>query len=287
LATEVSPFEGPSPSKGDKGSHRFALWLFQQPTGMINFEELSPSIEQWDYEAFIEKHSLGKPVASNWHVTQYATARETNGNTWIDSKPDAIVYDPSRESAVDISLNCSATPLNVEYAIKFYSGTATCGNLFLEEDVEAEGVDAPRVSYELANEEEYYTLILLDIEAGMAGSWPQVTIPSIDAPVRHWTAGNIPGIDLKSGDFSRAMTVSSWKTGYYEHAYGSHRYAVLLFSQGSKMIDYVKFDDDDLDRLRWDYESFIADHNLGAAVASNWYVKQRMESRYPSVEVVV
>eukprot|EP00929_Paragymnodinium_shiwhaense_P027853 TRINITY_DN16257_c0_g1_i7.p1 TRINITY_DN16257_c0_g1~~TRINITY_DN16257_c0_g1_i7.p1 ORF type:complete len:211 (-),score=33.96 TRINITY_DN16257_c0_g1_i7:117-749(-) len=73
-ATTVSAFKGPSPPWG---SHPYGLFLFKQGKGRADFETLpSPTgIYNWDYEAFMEKHSLGSPVASNWHVTQHMDPR--------------------------------------------------------------------------------------------------------------------------------------------------------------------------------------------------------------------
>jgi len=73
-ATTVSAFVGPSPPYG---SHRYGQFLFKQQ-GEIAYEELTGSIVQWDYGTFLVNHTLGFPVASNWHVTQYAPPRNTS-----------------------------------------------------------------------------------------------------------------------------------------------------------------------------------------------------------------
>jgi len=73
-ATTVSAYKGPSPPWG---SHRYGQFLFKQK-GLIDFETLpSPTgIYNWDYDAFIAKYDLGKPVASNFHMTQHMPPRE-------------------------------------------------------------------------------------------------------------------------------------------------------------------------------------------------------------------
>ena len=72
-ATTVSAYKGPSPPWG---SHRYGQFLFAQP-GRVDFEKLpSPTgIYNWDYDAFIARYGLGKPVASNFHMTQHMAPR--------------------------------------------------------------------------------------------------------------------------------------------------------------------------------------------------------------------
>eukprot|EP00811_Abedinium_folium_P000960 NODE_10880_length_1323_cov_4.286789.p1 GENE.NODE_10880_length_1323_cov_4.286789~~NODE_10880_length_1323_cov_4.286789.p1 ORF type:complete len:388 (-),score=108.02 NODE_10880_length_1323_cov_4.286789:89-1252(-) len=272
MSTEVQHYKGPSPPSG---SHRYAQWLFEQPEGRIEFEEMPASIIQWDYEAFAKKHGFGEPVASNWHVTQFADHRDASGSA------DNVNATAPVSGAV--SLNCSAPHLTIEYDISYYSGKVNCGTLLLESDIGG-GIDVPpRVAFEHAGEGEYYTLIYFDPDADMAGSWPNVTTPGSHAPVRHWVAGNIPGGDLRAGDLSGATTVSAFKGP--SPPLGSHRYGQWLFSQHSQKIDYVALDDNA--RVNWDYEDFIAKHGLGEAVAMNWHVVQYMAPRGTSGVVVV
>lgn len=228
------------------------------------------SIIQWDYEAFIVKHNFGAPVASNWHVTQYSSPRDEQGNTGdLNTRRN------------DISVKCTRTPLQVTYDIRYYSGVVRCGNLLLESDIGGGLTIAPEVRYEHAKHDEFYTLIYVDPDA-TAGSWPQDTTPGSHAPVRHWVAGNIPGHALQRGDMSNATVVSAYK-GPSPPA-GSHRYVLWLFSQGTRRIDYVALDDDL--RIQWNYEAFIAEHALGGMVASNWHVTQHMDPRNSSALMV-
>jgi len=73
-ATTISAFVGPSPPYG---SHRYGQYLFKQPDGVIDFAPIDSSkgITNWDYGSFVANHSLGTPVATNWHVTQHAPPR--------------------------------------------------------------------------------------------------------------------------------------------------------------------------------------------------------------------
>jgi phosphatidylethanolamine-binding protein (PEBP) family uncharacterized protein len=72
-ATTVSHFVGPSPPYG---SHRYGQYLFEQAAS-IKYQPFAAtaSITDWDYGTFITNNSLVGPVASNWHVTQYAQSR--------------------------------------------------------------------------------------------------------------------------------------------------------------------------------------------------------------------
>lgn len=238
---------------------------------MIDFEAMPSSIIQWDYETFIEKHKFGAPVASNWHVTQYAASRGATGNAEGLNAPRG-----------GVNLNCSADTLHVEYDIKYYSGLVDCGTLLLEADIGGGINVAPKVIYAHANPSDFYTLIYVDPDADMAGSWPNVTAAGGHAPVRHWVIGNIFGEALSKGDLSQATTVSAFKGP--SPPSGSHRYGQWLFRQASGRIDYETLDDDA--RTNWDYEAFIAGHELGEIVASNWHVTQHMDARNASSVVV-
>jgi len=72
-ANTLSKFVGPSPPYG---SHRYGQYLFRQPAGTIDYQPIEAGgITNWDYGSFVANHSLGTPVASNWHVTQQAPPR--------------------------------------------------------------------------------------------------------------------------------------------------------------------------------------------------------------------
>jgi len=72
-ASTVSAFVGPSPPYG---SHRYGQYLFKQ-SSRIEFVPFKSgaSIVDWDYGTFITNNSLIGPVATNWHVTQFAEPR--------------------------------------------------------------------------------------------------------------------------------------------------------------------------------------------------------------------
>ena len=73
-ATTISEFVGPSPPQG---SHRYGQYLFEQPA-RIAYAEIPKAggITNWDYSGFVFNHSLGFPIATNWHVTQHAAPRQ-------------------------------------------------------------------------------------------------------------------------------------------------------------------------------------------------------------------
>jgi phosphatidylethanolamine-binding protein (PEBP) family uncharacterized protein len=269
---DLSAFVGPSPPSG---SHRYVQWLFEQPS-KLSFEAFPDAIQKWDYEAFLQKYGLGRPVASNWHVTQSAPARDAQGDTILRSSSEA-----SSDSGMQVK--CTPDPLVVAYDIKYYSGNVSCGSLLLESDIGGGLNVAPHVSWAGAVDEEFYTLIYLDPDADMAGSWPNVTEPGGHAPVRHWVVGNIAGKDMRSGDLSMGNTVSTFKGP--SPPSGSHRYAQLLFPQGGKRIQFEILDDDQ--RVNWDYEGFVERHQLPYLVVSNWHVTQHMEPRMATQDGVV
>ena len=59
-------------------SDRYGLFVFEQP-GRIEFGELDDSIINFDYMAFIDKHRLGRPKASNFFVAVYTSVSPFTG----------------------------------------------------------------------------------------------------------------------------------------------------------------------------------------------------------------
>jgi len=179
----------------------------------------------------------------------------------------------------DLKFTCTDIPLQVKYAhIKYYNGTVSCGNLFLESDVGG-GVDiAPIVKLSECDNDSLYTLVMIDPDADLPnnGSWPDAAMAGSHAPVRHWVVGNIDAEALRTGSFSNtATTVETFKGP--SPPWGSHRYGLFLFQQ------IQRFDFEVLagqSRLQWDYKGFLSRYALAdRLVASNWHVVQHADPR--------
>ena len=110
----------------------------------------------------------------------------------------------------ELHFSCAPSLLAVEYNISAYSGEVNCGSLFLESDIGG-GINVPplvSVPAGGAQSDKFYTLIMVDPDADMNGSFPYSTAPGPHAPVRHWVVGNILGSDLMAGSPFNATTVS-------------------------------------------------------------------------------
>ena len=59
-------------------SDRYGLYLFEQ-TGRTEFAELTGSITNFDYTAFLKAHRLGEPKASNFFVAVYTSESPFSG----------------------------------------------------------------------------------------------------------------------------------------------------------------------------------------------------------------
>merc|ERR1740121_1096220 len=179
-----------------------------------------------------------------------------------------------------LEFKCSEPALGVKYDIKYYNGEVNCGSLLLESDIGGGLKVPPTVTFDFGSiKPAYYTLVYKDPDADLPnnGSWPDVTTPGSHAPVRHWVVGNIDHDMLKTGDFSKATTVSPFVGP--SPPYGSHRYGQFLFRQpAGKIDDFETYASTD-PIIQWDYAAFIPKHGLGAPVASNWHVCQHVAPR--------
>ena len=159
------------------------------------------------------------------------------------------------------------------HALAADSGSVACGNLFLEGDIGGGKKVPPAVVFQEAKADSYYTLLMVDPDADMNGSFPEATAPGAHAPVRHWVVGNIKGSELATGDLSKALTISPF-VGPSPPA-GSHRYGQFVFEQPGKL----QFDvyPANASIVQWDYAKFITTYGLGQPVASNWHVTQHTD----------
>ena len=73
--------------------------------------------------------------------------------------------------ASGLTLNCTDPPLEVEYAIKYYSGKVMCGNLLLESDIGGTHPwIPPRVTLPSADPKASYALMYID-----PGDFPEIS----------------------------------------------------------------------------------------------------------------
>ena len=146
-----------------------------------------------------------------------------------------------------------------------------CGNLFLQGDT-----PSPPVVTLPGIEDGVYTLLMVDPDANMNGSWPLTREAGDHAPVRHWVVGNIPALTLALGDALKPQNLTAdgdELTPYKAPGPlgGSHRYGLFLFKQ-SGAIEFDALDNDS--RTNWDYGAFIAKYELGEKLASNFFMVQ-------------
>ena len=174
----------------------------------------------------------------------------------------------------ELHFSCSPSVLAVEYNISAYSGVVNCGSLFLESDIGG-GINVPPlVSLPAggAQADKYYTLIMVDPDADMNGSFPIATAPGPHAPVRHWVVGNILGSELMAGSPFNATTVSPFHGP--SPPSGSHRYGLFVFYQPNGFINFTALT---TPIINWNYSTFIDTHSLGAPMYANWHVTLHSE----------
>ena len=69
----LSPYHPPGPPPGTS-FHRYAQFIFKQPTPTITFAPVAPSIAMWNYTAFIEQYNLGDGTVSSKLSSNYFLA---------------------------------------------------------------------------------------------------------------------------------------------------------------------------------------------------------------------
>jgi phosphatidylethanolamine-binding protein (PEBP) family uncharacterized protein len=143
--------------------------------------------------------------------------------------------------------------------VKFECGVTTLGNKFTPLQVR----DRPQVSWKDAKENDFYTLIMTDVE-GKEREW------------LHWLAANIPGKNIEKGEFLTAFFPSA-----PPKESGEHRYVFLLFKQpekinlqGHEKISTFKMEGRD----KFSTNNFVQKFKLGSPVAGNFYYASWDES---------
>ncbi|WP_428105402.1 YbhB/YbcL family Raf kinase inhibitor-like protein [Candidatus Binatus sp.] len=159
------------------------------------------------------------------------------------------------------------------FAVKdrHYTGTVSCGNLFLQSDIPT----APVVRWKRADATKFYTLMMLDLDGNANGSWPDPVAAGENAPVRHWIAGNIPGDLLRGTGYVESGSDSAIKRMSVLQPYRaphipvvSDRYGIYLFEQ-TKRIDFAALFGP---ITNFDYSTFLDTYQLGDPKASNFFV---------------
>jgi len=180
---------------------------------------------------------------------------------------------PHLACARELSYGCSEPQLEVTFAVKdrHYTGTVSCGNLFLQSDIPT----APVVRWKRADATKFYTLMMLDLDGNANGSWPDPVAAGENAPVRHWIAGNIPGDLLRGTGYVESGSDSAIKRMSVLQPYRaphipvvSDRYGIYLFEQ-TKRIDFAALFGP---ITNFDYSTFLDTYQLGDPKASNFFV---------------
>ncbi|KAI6234901.1 hypothetical protein M3Y99_00742000 [Aphelenchoides fujianensis] len=127
----------------------------------------------------------------------------------------------------------------------------------------AEVKGEPTVTWK-AEKNALYTLVKVDPDA------PSPANPTA-GQLRHWAVVNIPGNNLKRGQ----VATSYWGAGAPPKT-GFHRYVFLLYRQPARLHG-VQLGSEHDDRVKWNVEKFAHEHNLGRAVAGNFYLAQSDE----------
>jgi phosphatidylethanolamine-binding protein (PEBP) family uncharacterized protein len=180
---------------------------------------------------------------------------------------------PHLASARELDYGCSKPPIEVTFAVtdRHYSGTVSCGNLFLQSDIPT----APVVRWKGADPTKLYTVLMLDFDGNANGSWPDPVAPGENATVRHWIVGNISGDLLRGEGYVESGGDSGIKKTSVLQAYRaphipvvSDRYGIYLFEQ-TKRIDFAAVTGP---ITNFDYSAFLDTYQLGDPKASNFFV---------------
>lgn len=143
--------------------------------------------------------------------------------------------------------------------VEFDCGFTTLGNKFTPLQVR----NRPKVTWKGAKEDEFYTLIMTDVE-GKATEW------------LHWHVGNIQGNNVDKADVLTAFFPSAPPKNT-----GEHRYVFLLFKQPAK-IDFqghVIIPTFEMEgRNKFSTKALVEKFKLAAPVAGNFYLAAWDES---------
>ena len=149
--------------------------------------------------------------------------------------------------------------------VLFDCGSIDLGNTFTALQVR----NRPTVSWKNAKPNELYTLIMTDPGAIEGRN-------QNDKEWHHWIVGNIPGNDVDKGDILTSFFPSGPPKGS-----GVHRYVFLFYKQSGKLDfkNQIKLGAYQIDgRYPFSTLDFAKKHNLGEAVAGNYYLTSWDES---------
>eukprot|EP00750_Incisomonas_marina_P004513 INCI13477.27.p1 GENE.INCI13477.27~~INCI13477.27.p1 ORF type:complete len:217 (+),score=31.07 INCI13477.27:84-734(+) len=175
-----------------------------------------------------------------------------------------------------LPFKCTHPALVVDYTnVVHYSGAVECGNLFLEKDIGGGSINvAPIVVLPDAEAGSYYTILMVDPDADVNGSFPEIDAPGQHAPVRHWIQANVLGSDLAIGTLGEGSDEVAAFRGPSPPA-GSHRYGQFVFRQAAKQ-EFVPFNSS-APPINFDYGAWLKENNLTDLVASNWHITQHTD----------
>mmetsp|Transcript_13912 Transcript_13912/g.35874 ORF Transcript_13912/g.35874 Transcript_13912/m.35874 type:complete len:189 (-) Transcript_13912:21-587(-) len=149
-----------------------------------------------------------------------------------------------------LEVQCKAG-LSVSFNIYHYRGLVNCGNLFLAPDLGALATDptpfAPNVQWPAADSSKHYTLLMLDPDAVLPGSWPFSAIGTLE-PIRHMLVGNIAGDELTAGITAADIAKAPYLLSPYQAPAppsGSHRYGFFIFEQSEAKIAFKPLNNTD------------------------------------------
>jgi hypothetical protein len=173
----------------------------------------------------------------------------------------------------DLIYEASDPPLGVTFEVAggHYSGEVHPGSLFLQTDISA----PPTVRWSAARVDTLHTMLMLDFDGNARGSWPDVVPEGTNSPVRHWIVGNISGTLLGGSGYSESVVPGGPDQPTVVQPYRpphipviSDRYALYLFPQ-TEQLEFSRIDGP---VTNFDHVAFLRKYQLGAPVASNWFV---------------
>ncbi|XP_073510127.1 phosphatidylethanolamine-binding protein 4 isoform X2 [Phyllobates terribilis] len=131
--------------------------------------------------------------------------------------------------------------------------------------------DAPALRYSNAEEDEVYTLIMVDPDA-----------PSRQNPKfknwRHWVLADIQGRDLLSGKTPKGGEITVYKGPTPPANTGYHRYQFLLYLQPSGSFPSIP-SSEDKSRGNFDADEFASHFSLGRPVATTQFTAQNSQQK--------
>ncbi|XP_034114658.1 LOW QUALITY PROTEIN: phosphatidylethanolamine-binding protein homolog F40A3.3 [Drosophila sulfurigaster albostrigata] len=123
--------------------------------------------------------------------------------------------------------------------------------------------DVPEVIWEAENEDQLYTLLMVDPDA------PTRKDPKF-REILHWAVINIPGNKVNLG-----QAVAEYVGSGPPEGTGLHRYIFLVYRQSKKIEESLHINNRTrAGRLNFNTRQFVAKHGLGELIGANHYEAQ-------------